>query len=82
MYGRVEVQLYTFLKVAIDAGEWTLHTLSTSSPWKDQFVPIGNKVNTRVSLDGAEKRKISAYASTRTHSPCHPVWHLDNTSSE
>jgi len=45
-------------------------------------VPIGNKVNPRSGSDGAEKRKISAYAGTRTHNPCHPTWHLGNTSSE
>jgi hypothetical protein len=58
------------------------HTISDSTTGKVQFVPIGNRVNHRASLDGAEKRKISAYASTRTHNHCHPAWDLDNASSE
>jgi hypothetical protein len=59
-----------------------VHTVSASSPGKVQFVPIGNRVNHRSSVDGAEKRKISAYANTRTQNHCHPAWDLDNASSE
>jgi len=58
------------------------HNLSASSPRKKQFVPIRKRVNPRASLDDAEKRKISPSASTRTNNPSHPVWGLDNTSSE
>ena len=36
-----------------------IHTLSASSPGNKEFVPVGNRVNTRASLNGAEKRKIS-----------------------
>jgi len=47
-----------------------IHNLNSSSPVKEPFVPIGNRVKPRASLDGTEKRKISAFARIRTHYPC------------
>jgi hypothetical protein len=47
-----------------------IHNLSVSFPGKELFVPIGNRVNPRSNLDGAEKRKISAFARIRIHYPC------------
>ena len=58
-----------------------VHTLSASSPGNKEFVPMGNRVNPRASLDGAEKREISVYASTRTHNPWNSCLGL-STSSE
>jgi hypothetical protein len=47
-----------------------IHNLNASSPRKELFVPVQNRVKPRASLDGTEKRKISAFARIRSHYPC------------
>jgi len=38
-----------------------IHNLYSSTPGREPFVLIGNKVKPQASLDGTEKRKISAF---------------------
>jgi len=47
-----------------------IHNLYSSTPGREPFVPTGNRVKPQASLDGTEKRKISAFARIRTHYPC------------
>ena len=46
-----------------------IHNLNASSPGKELFLPMWNRVKPRASLDGTEKRKISTFARIRTHYP-------------
>jgi hypothetical protein len=72
-YWGVEVQLHEFLTPAPDAGEWSASRPGRSAP-RDRGPGThwtGGWVGPIAGLDAMVKRKISAFAGTRT--PDHPA---------
>jgi hypothetical protein len=54
MFGKMEVQLHTFLTLALDVGEWSVSCAREKGPhWMGGWVGPGARV------DAAEKKKIS-----------------------